>query len=97
MMNLSGGSKLARAVGSVQAPGGWIRAMTGSPEPAMAAGSEPGGGSPLPPSGMHYEERAVPPLPGAVAALGAHFDLFCHQYDVVPRLLGPGQTASAGE
>ena len=99
------GSGIARAVASVPPPGGWIRAMTGAtdqlPDGAGGGGVTPrqqqqplgvvGGGSMSSlSSSPPYEELAVPPLPGAVASAGAHYDLFCHQYDVVPRLFGPG-------
>lgn len=89
------GSGLARAVASVPPPSSWVRAMTGATdegviEPSSATLDSQKHAGEGRTAGLQYEERAVPPLPGAVASAGTHFDLFCHQYDVVPRLFGPG-------
>lgn len=86
------GSGLARAVASVPPPGSWVRAMTGVGHTEEDS-TRPGSGAP----GGAYEALAVPPLPGAVAAAGANFDMFCHQYDVVPRLFGPGNGVATAD
>ena len=86
------GSGLARAVASVPPPGSWVRAITGvghTEEGSAGSGDAAPGGA--------YEALAVPPLPGAVAAAGANFDMFCHQYDVVPRLFGPGNGVATAD
>ena len=42
-------------------------------------------------------DLVAPPLPRAVVDAAACYDLFCHQYDVLPRLfgVGKGDTAAA--
>ena len=39
----------------------------------------------------------MPPLPKAVVAASEHYDLLCHQYDVVPRLFGRGKGAATAD
>ena len=83
------GSGIARAMASVPPPSSWVRAMTRGEAVGLAESPKLAGDGATD-VGVPYETRAVPPLPAAVASAGAHFDMFCHQYDVVPRLFGRG-------